>query len=424
MVRQLIKTKFDDTTVKRNYRINIADGAVFSFAMALASQQTVIPVFIKSIGGSSIAIGMIPVIWTIGFNFPQILIANYASNQPYKKPLLLITGIFQRLFWLALAIVSFYLVDAIPVSYSVLIVFLVLALAAIGGGLNFPGWFDLISKITPTNLRGRLFAWRVAIGAFLGFAGGYTVKYILDKMLFPYNFSMIFLIAFLVTMISYSLLFLIKEDTQNSTVNKLGYKEYLKLIPVIIKKNKNFRNFLIADVTMIMAFTSFAFFTVDAINKFHLPDSIAGEFTMIMMISMVFGSLVFGHLADLYGHKNNLLYMSLFTIAACFIALIAANVYVYYMVFVFAALATAMINVSRITLVAEMCSNEERAIYAAITNIVTVPFVLTGILSGWLAYYFEYNTVFIISMFIAALAAYWYKYKVIEPRNINELPLL
>jgi MFS family permease len=424
LVRQLIKTQFDDATVKRNYRINIADGAMFSFAMALVSQQTVIPVFIKSVGGSSIAIGMIPVIWTIGFNFPQILIANYASNQPYKKPLLLITGIFQRLFWLALAIASFYLVDTIPVGFSVTIVFILLALAAIGGGLNFPGWFDLISKITPTNLRGRLFAWRVAIGALLGFAGGYTVKYVLDKMFYPYNYSMLFIIAFLVTMISYSLLFFIKEDTPNKPANKLGYKEYLKLIPVIIKKNKNFRNFLIADVTMIMAFTSFAFFTVDAINKFSLPDSIAGEFTMIMMVSMVFGSLIFGHLADLHGHKNNLLYMSLFTLAACLIALIAVNVYFYYLVFVFAALATAMIQVSRITLVAEMCNDEERAIYAAITNIVTVPFILTGILAGWLAYYLKYNSVFIICIFISALAAYWYKYKVIEPRSIKVSPLL
>jgi MFS family permease len=143
-----------------------------------------------------------------------------------------------------------------------------------------------------------------------------------------------------------------------------------------------------------------------------------------MMVSMVFGSLIFGHLADLHGHKNNLLYMSLFTLAACLIALIAVNVYFYYLVFVFAALATAMIQVSRITLVAEMCNDEERAIYAAITNIVTVPFILTGILAGWLAYYLKYNSVFIICIFISALAAYWYKYKVIEPRSIKVSPLL
>jgi len=83
LVRQLIKTQFDNATIKRNYRINIADGAMFSFAMALVSQQTVIPVFIKSIGGSSIAIGMIPVIWTIGFNFPQIIMRaiNITKNR-------------------------------------------------------------------------------------------------------------------------------------------------------------------------------------------------------------------------------------------------------------------------------------------------------------------------------------------------------
>jgi len=402
--------------VRRNFYLNVFDGAVFAFAMAVVAQNTVFPVFIKSIGGSSIAIGLIPVFWTIGFNFPQILIANFAGKIPYKKDLLLLTCFFQRLFWLALGLVSYFLLPKLSVEMGVIIIFFFFTLAALGGGINFPGWFDLISKITPVNLRGRLFAWRVSIGALLGVLGGYLVKYILGKYAFPNNYALLFLIAFLITMVSYALLFFIKEEQPSKTGIKSSFYEYLRYLPVVLRRDKNFRNFLIADVTMIVAFTSFAFFTVDAIEKFSLPDSSAGVFTMIIMVSMVIGSLFFGHLADVYGHKINLVFISLFTMIACILAIFAVNIYMFYFVFVFSALATALLQISRITIVAEMCSEKDRAIYVALTNIVTVPFVLTGILAGWIAYLFDYNLVFTISSVISCIALFWYLKMVKEPR--------
>jgi len=415
--KKLWERKYGIKHVRRNFYLNVFDGAIFAFAMAVVAQNTVFPVFIKSIGGGSIAIGLIPVFWTIGFNFPQILIANFAGKIPYKKNLLLLTCFFQRLFWLGLGLVTFYLLPKLSIELSVILVFFFFTLAAIGGGLNFPGWFDLISKITPVNLRGRLFAWRVSIGALLGVLGGYTVKYVLSEYSYPNNYALLILLAFLITMISYALLFFIKEEKPSKPENKSSFKEYLKYLPAILRENKNFKNFLIADVTMIVAFTSFAFFTVDAIEKFSLPDSSAGIFTMIVMLSMIIGSLVFGHIADVYGHKINLVFISLFTLIACLLAVLSVNIYMYYFVFVFSAIATALLQISRITIVAEMCGEKDRAIYVALTNIITVPFILTGILAGWVAYLFDYNLVFSICAVISAVALFWYLKMVEEPRG-------
>ncbi|KAB2837496.1 MAG: MFS transporter, partial [Melioribacteraceae bacterium] len=54
--------------VKKNFVINLFDGAVFAFAMGFVSLVTIMPVYVKQIGGSNIEIGLIPVIWAIGFN--------------------------------------------------------------------------------------------------------------------------------------------------------------------------------------------------------------------------------------------------------------------------------------------------------------------------------------------------------------------
>lgn len=424
MVRKLIATRIEDKTVKRNFLLNVFDGAVFALAMALAAQNTVIPVYIKSIGGGSIAIALIPVVWTIGFNFPQIFIANHASKTVSKKKLLLITGIFQRVFWFGLALVSFYAIPILPVEMGVAIFFIVFALAAVGGGFNLPGWFGLISKITPVNLRGRLFAWRVALGAVFGMIGGYIVKYLLDSFPAPHNYSLLFILSFLITMISYALLFFIKEENPTPKTGGSSYIEYLKYLPSVLKGNKNFRNFLIGDVTMIVAYTSFAFFTVDAIQKFSLMDSAAGEFTMIIMFGMISGSLLFGYLADHYGHRINLLFTSMFTLIACSLALFSPVVEIYYLVFICVALTQSLIQVSRLTIIAEMCSEEERPIYAALTNIVTVPFILSGIFAGWLAQLFGYSSVFLISSAVSLFALIWFFKMVEEPRKINSINLV
>lgn len=369
-------------------------------------------------GGGSIAIGLIPVLWTIGFNFPQILIANHASKIPIKKKLLLVTSLFQRVFWLVLGLFSFYIIQKVSIELGIIIFFVVFTLAAIGGGLNLPGWFDLISKLTPVKLRGRLFAWRVSLGALLGVLGGYVVKYLLETMPFPNNYSMIFILAFIITMISYASLFFIKEEAPSPGKGNISYKEYLKYLPVVLKENKNFRNFLIGDVIMIVAYTSFAFFTVAAIEKFSLPDSIAGEFTMIIMVSMIIGSLFFGYMADHFGHKKNILLTSVFTFIACLFAIFSTNVYMFYFVFVFNALTQALIQVSRLTIIAEMSKDDELSIYVALTNMVTVPFILTGIIAGWIVYAFSYNTLFWICAVISLFAIYWYVKKVEEPRSM------
>ena len=41
-------------------------GAIFSLAMSFVSLQTVLPVFVKKIGGSNVAVGLIPVLWASG----------------------------------------------------------------------------------------------------------------------------------------------------------------------------------------------------------------------------------------------------------------------------------------------------------------------------------------------------------------------
>ena len=294
--------------IKRNFVINVLDGSIFAFGMNFVSLTTILPLLVKQMGGSNISIGLIPVVWALGFNFPQIFIANYARKQTMKKSLVMKTALFQRIPWLLLSVFAFFLFSRLSSEKALLLFFTGFGLAAVGGAINMPAWFTLVFKVTPVKLRGRLFALRLTLGALFGIFAGGVAKIVLDSYSYPNGFSLLFLLAFLMMMISYTILAQLKEERISPPLNLVRYKEFLLGLPTILRHEKNFRNYLIGDSLMVCAGMAHAFFTVFAFDKFLLSPGYAGQFTIVMMISTIFGSLFFGFLADKYGHRINLIF--------------------------------------------------------------------------------------------------------------------
>lgn len=402
--------------VRRNFVLNVLDGALFAFALSFASRSTVLPVFVDRMGGGNIAIGMIPVIWLLGFHLPQILIANRARQQERKKPLVLRTAMLQRLPWLALALITYYVVEPASPALALLLFFASFFLAAVAGSLNLPVWFDLIAKITPVKLRGRLFGWRMLLGAALGIGGGIVVERILETMSYPASFAALFGIAFGVMMVSYIFLALVREEDISEVTPKRPFHHFLGELPAILKRDRAFRNFLVADALLAMIIMAEAFYTIYAFQKFGLSEGFAGRFTIVVMIGLVVGTLFFGYLADRIGHRINLVLMSVMTIGACILALAAPSVEVYYLVFISGAFTVGLQHISRLPFIAEICGERERSTYVALSNVVTAPFVLSGLAAGWLANALGYEAVFIAAAAIALIAAVWILVMVPEPR--------
>jgi MFS family permease len=409
----------ESADVKVNFYANLFDGAIYVMGMAFISLVTVIPVLIKKLGGSNIAIGMIPVIWMFGLNFPQILIANYTGKLPFKKKFVLVTALIQRFPWLTLSFLIYFFVTNVPNATAQLLILGTLFIASVTGGINLPAWYDLVSKITPVQLRGRLFAFRFVLGALLGIGSGALVTHILDRIPYPDNFALLFLLAFSFMMISYFFVTLLREKHPNIARQELTGNDYYKNLVVILKENTRFRNFLIADALMMAALMADAFYAVNALKRFNLPEKYAGYFLVIMMVSMIFGNLVFGYLADRFGHRNNLLVAAASTSIICIIAIWAPVLEVYFIVFAGAALTTSLFQLSRLAMVVELCEEENRPIFVALTNMITAPFILTGLLGGLLADKFGYMPVFILAGIFSTSSMIWWIMKVPEPRIRN-----
>jgi MFS family permease len=354
----------------------------------------------------------------LGFNFPQVFIASRVQRLPRKKALLLRTAMGQRLPWLLLSFFSLLLLDHLSVGAALVMFLSLYALAAVGGSLNLPVWFDLIAKLTPVQSRGRLFAARTVGGAALGIAGGGVVTFVLGGVPYPRNYALLLLLAFLVMMVSYAFLLSLREETDSETTQeRRGWRSVFSA-GSLLRADRNFRNYLVADALLISSSMANAFFAVHALEKFSLTDAFAGTVTIAMMVSMIVSSLLFGHLADRYGHKINLVLSAAATALACGSALVAPSPAWYLVAFLGSAAAVAVAMISRLPLIAELAPEASRASSVALANLVTSPFVLFGVLAGWMANRFGYPVVFSVAGSMALVALIWLILRVSEPRPL------
>jgi MFS family permease len=402
-----------DAIVRRNLAANVFDGTFFAFSMSFVATTTILPVLVKKISTSNVLIGLLPVLWTVGFNFPQMLVVSYVQRLAYKKPWLLKTALAQRIPWLLLAMACFFVFGQVGNNWAVLTFFLLFAAAAVCGSLNLPGWFDLIAKITPVQLRGRLFALRSTAGAILGILGGYMARYFLDHFVFPVNFAVLFLAAFCMMMFSYGALLCLREEEPSAGTDTVP--------PLLISlklwlRKPAFRAFLYADALMFIAITAEVFYTVQALHKFALSDGYAGTFVMIMMGSMITCNFFFGYLADHYGHRMNLTLAAAAAVISCSLAFFSSRLWLYLFVFAFSAMTTSLLNISRLSFIAEIAGEQERPTIIALANMLTSPFILLGVFAGLLADKWGYQSVFLFAGGAGLASALVYVFFVPEPR--------
>ncbi len=413
--------KFNDVdraALKHNILMHIADGAIFGFAMNFASVNIIMPVFVERIGGHSIAIGSIPVLWVIGLNLPQFLFTHLFKNDEKIKPVALRYGLLNRSMFLIISLFAFFLLSHIPKFLSVYALLSLIFITALTGSIGIPSWYTLFSKTTPIKLRGRLQAVRQLFSSSLGIFAGFLITIILSAVKFPENFAVLFLTCYILTMVSFNFLRQVIEPA--SLINeeiKVNHIKRLSRAKKIFKENNNFKNFVISDALYLISLTIFAFFAVYGIKKFNLPTSYVGNFTIVLMGSMVFSNIIFGYIGDTFGHKSNLIILSLSSMAASLTAILSNNILVFGFVFVFMGFSIAIQGISRLAFVVEVCNESERSFYISLLNTITAPALLFGVVSGALISVFGFKLVFFINALLAVSGAIWLYKKVEEPRK-------
>lgn len=428
--------------VRFNFTVNVLDGAFFGFAMGFASYVTVIPLFVSTLTDSSVLIGLIAAMHSIGWQLPQLLTANRVARLRRFKPMVVLMTLNERLPYFALAVVAL-LLPTIGREWALLLTFLFVTWQAMGGGLTGTAWQTMVAKIMPNDLRGTFYgmqssaanllssgsavaagvileAWRSRYWLLLQTGGSALFAgVVLESLSAPQSFALCFFLAGIAMMISFAFLASTREaEGLAMRESARTASEFWRALGRILRHDSNFRMFIIARSMAQVAVLGVAFFTVYASRRFGMDAATAGVMTSVLLISQVVANPIFGWIGDRYSHRLMFALGVFLSGASAALAMVAPELSWFYVVFALAGLANAGFWPTINALTVEFGSESERPYYIGLANTLIAPITLLApILGGWVADSVGYQATFGVAAVSAILTVLLIVFLLSEPRH-------
>jgi len=399
-----------------NYVVNVADGAFFGLALGFASFVTIIPLFVSTLTRSPILIGLIPAIHTVGWQLPQVFIANRVSRQSRYKPMLLIISTQERLPFLGLALVAF-ISPRIGPQAALLLTFFLLIWQALGGGFTATPWQSMIAKIMPPDRRGTFYGIQSAAANLLATGSAVAAGYILTRVDSPLDFSVCFLLASIAMLLSWLALSGTREPATPLTTLPDSSLAFSRRLAAILKRDNNFRWFLAVRMLSQFGMLGFSFYTVYAVTVLGMSELTVGVMTAVLLGVQIIANPLMGWLGDRYSHRLVMLSGLLAASLSGLLAWYAPHPNWFYLVFFLAGIANVAVWTIGLAMVLEFGTEPERPAYIGLANTLIAPAtILAPLLGGVLAELGGYPAAFIATSVGGLFAAFLLYRLVRDPR--------
>ncbi|MDE2777261.1 MAG: MFS transporter [Chloroflexota bacterium] len=401
-----------------NFSVNVLDNMFYALAISLVSQETIMPLLVSELTDSTIAVGLIPAIFSLSFLLPQLFVANHAESLPRKLPFVLLgSGLLQRLPYPLIGIALLLFAAEAP-GLALSLFFIGIATAAFGGGIVTPAWFSMIGVVVPTRRRGIFFGLADGGGLLMGVIGAYFVGRALDIVAYPGSFALLFLVAGLIHAISWFSLSLTREPASDVDKKPVPLRHYFRRLPSVLRGNDNYRRFLIGYALLRLSMMAVSFFIVFGNINYDLSGADIGLLNAIFIGTQALMRLLFGWLGDRWGHKRNLVISAVSMALAAAFALNSSAVAGLIPAFICLACAISSDMVSHFNIVLEFAEPADQPTYIGLTNTLMAPFTFAGpILAGWIAEAFDINLLFAVSLGFGVVGAALLWWWVREPRH-------
>lgn len=382
---------------RRNVHLHVIEGALYIASLGLLNTQTVYPSLVRRLGGSDVAVGLLPVLAYGAYLLPQILGANFTTREPFRRPVILKIGLVQR-FTILLLGLSVALLGARLPGVALTVFFVAFAANQTLAGVMAPAWFDFLTKTLPSGVRGRVMGLRSSSGGFLSFLSSLVLTAIFVNVPFPMSYAIVFAVAFVWQMSSYFVLCSVSEQDPSPVQHPLPPRELFAKIRTIVAENSVFRRFLTASSLSTVGLLPAAFFTVSALDRLRLEDSAVGVFTMITVGSQVLSALALGWLGDHKGYKSTLLVCAAAMIGATLLALGAYDLWVWYPVFALVGISFGAEMMARFNFAVDCAPEHDRPFYIGLLNVWLAPWYLANVAGGWVVDRYGDGTLFVIGL--------------------------
>jgi MFS family permease len=404
-----------DANYRWNFAVNLLDGIFFWPSTAFISSATILPLYVSKLWDSPLALGLLAVLAQSAWFLPQLFTANTVERLARKKPVPVNLGLILERLPVFLLVISTLFAFSAP-ALALILFFVGYAWYGFGAGVVATGWQDLLARMFPVERRGRFFGLTMFLGAAGGALGAAVSAWLLREYPFAFSFTLCFAIAFALSMISWGFLALAREPVERSNAPRMSTRAYFTSLPELLQRDANYRRFLVARMTLALGGMGAGFLTVAALQRWNIPDSQAGIYTIVLLAGQTTANLAFGMLADRKGHKLSLEIGAFAGFIGFLLAALARAPRWYYGAFFLVGVASGAVLVSGILVVMEFSTPERRPTYLGIANTgVGLASIVAPLIGAALATV-GYSPLFAVSALFNLLAAILFRWYVREPR--------
>ncbi len=418
--------------IRKNLRLNVTvsmiDAAFFGIGWGFSSFGTIIPLFVSQMTTSAILIGLIPAIHAVGWQLPQLFTANWVSRMRRYKPAVLMMTIHERLPFMGLALAA-WLLPHYGVGVILPVTFLLLIWQGLGSGFTANPWQSMIAKIIPADSRGTFYGTQAAVANVLISGSAVWAGYLLDWFDSPLDFVLCFSITSAALWISMAVLALTRDPEDTEKEIPTHQPSVFAGMGAILRKDKNFRWFLVVRILYQFATMGFAFYIVYPLLKLGMGEIEAGYLTATLTITQTVANVGLGWLSDRVGHRQILIFGMIAASISALLAWYADAVWWFYLVFIASGIANVAYWTIGMAMTVEFGTETERPVYIGMSNTLAAPAtIFAPVIGGWIADVAGYKTTFMLSALGGIIVALILLFLVKDPRRtsaiLEEIPEL
>jgi MFS family permease len=385
----------------RNTRGFLIHALFLALTLNFIDHNTVVPAMLAQAGGAAWHMGLLSAILVGGTKFMQLVFASMVVQFKQKKGALLI-GIYLRTAALiALGLFIRFLGGEAP--WKVWMIIAVMTVFSFSGAFANIAYTDIMGKVILPERRKRLIMTKQLISSIGVILSALLVKVILSNLGYPYNFSLLFLLAGALLLLATSGFWMLVEPA-GVVPPILSRKEKVKQFWSVIRTDRNLRWYLLLINTTGVIISLLPFLLLYARAEGSVDGNLAGNFLLIQMAGALGANMVFTLFSKDQRYRS-LMYLfvgtsTLIPIAA--LVLSGASQW-YAAVFLLGGIAHTLNQIISSGVLIEISTDENRALYTGISGAGSVMQVVYPIVAGILITKIGFTAVFVLSAIYVSL---------------------
>ena len=388
--------------VPKNFFLIIISNTFTKIGDALSNPKTVLAWLMTFVNAPVYLIGFLVPVRESGSMLPQILIAGYIRRLPLRKWVWVTGSVLQFLSIASIGLVALYFTGAT----AGWLIILMLVFFSLSRGLSSIASKDVLGKTIPKKRRGRLNGYSTAIsGIFVLLTGLFLMSKAKDDVGISFYTGLIFFssVLWLLGAIVYSQ---IKEYPGETAGGKNAIREALSKFS-LVKKDKTFRNFLIARALLLCSALTAPFYVVLATSNYGTKIYVLGLFILANGIASSVSAPFWGKMADNSSKRvmvnaaliTSLLGILVFIIVS-WVPILRNQFWIYPSAYFILGIAHSGVRLGRKTYIVDMAGGNKRTDYVSVSNtIIGGILLITGGISALASVISPEGVILVLSIF-------------------------